>query len=142
MKRLNPNAQIMVLDQARPLVVLCVIVITEITVMERSVIENVIYVRESVIVTVYASGTRDSNGDHSAGITVIAARESVIVVTEEDRSATTSGTIIRQIATQKIADAKRDSTTIVDGLTVTIAIRWTSRNGLVRDLHLSTIRLS
>lgn len=126
----------MVLDQARRLVVLYVIVITEITVMERNVTGSVIYERESATVTVCASETRDSNGDHLAGITVIAARETVIVATE-DRS----GTTIRQIAT-KIADAKRDSTTTVDGLTVTIAIQWTSPNGSARDLRLSTIRLS
>lgn len=128
----------MVLDQARPLVVLCVIATTEIIVMERSVTGSEIYERGNAIVTICASGTRDSNGDRSAGIT---ARESAIAATEEDWSETTNGTTIRQIAT-KIAVARRDSATTVDGLIVTIAIQRTSLNGSARGLRLSTIRSS
>jgi hypothetical protein len=131
---LNPNERITVLGQARPAAVLYAIAITEIIATERSGTESAIYGRESAIVTICASGMRDSSEDPSAEITVIAVRESAIAATEEWSG--TNGTIIRPIAT-RIAGARRDSVMTVDELTAIIESR-TSLNGLAPGPRLST----
>lgn len=125
----------MVLDQAQLLVALCVIVIIEIIVTGRSGIGIATCGKGNAIATVCASGTTGLSGDHSAEIMGIVARESAIVATGEEWSEMSE--IIRWIEI-RIADARRDSAMIVDGLTVILAIR-TNQNGSAQDLRLNTI---
>jgi len=73
----------MVLDQARLLVALCVIVIIEIIVTGRNEIEIVTCEKGNVIATICVSETRGLSGDHSAEIMEIVARENAIVAIEE-----------------------------------------------------------